>query len=470
MALIHPDKNSLSLKDRVTENNDSIEIMKRTELDQDRYTNKLVNLETVQPIRKKKDLKKAKERISQLLSQSTAHGIPNMLRANSFFFKSVWLIFFIISAFACLFYTAKSIQDYFEYSTVTSIKVINEKYSQFPTISICAYPGFKLSMNENIIAVSFEQVEFLNLSQVFEEFNHSFYGKCYRFNSGKNIYNEKIDLLNSTLSGFPSRLRIAFFLEVLNEENFRELLINIHNHSSPPYEIDNKGYWIRTGSFNFYQVERVFTEQLSEPYNDCLKDINLFNQNKTIINYIQKSNRTYSQMDCYHICSKFFALEESNCDCNSTLMDFEGNCIRHFHEQNKVTICVAEYLSNFRKKLHHEKCAEYCPLECDSISYSISSYLETVPANGNVTAKRKNEYGLERFDTYEQVNKNFAHLAVYYNQFKYKLVTQDPKTETFNFIAYIGGTLGLFLGISFLSFIEIFEILLEFVFIIFRNN
>ena len=88
MALIHPDKNSLelSLKDRVTENNDSIEIMKRTELDQDRYTNKLVNLETVQPIRKKKDLKKAKERISQLLSQSTAHGIPNMLRANSFFF------------------------------------------------------------------------------------------------------------------------------------------------------------------------------------------------------------------------------------------------------------------------------------------------------------------------------------------------------------------------------------------------
>ncbi len=293
---------------------------------------------------KNKYLKKIRERIFELLIQSTAHGIPNMLRTNSCLLRSLWLIFFIISTCICLYFTVKSFQDYFEYSTVTSIKVIDEKFPQFPAISICAYPEFKLSMNENIIAASFEQVEFLNLSQVFEEFNHSFYGKCYRFNSGKNIYNEKLDLLNSTLSGFQSRLRIAFFLEVSNGENYRELIVNIHNQSIPPFDIENKGYWIRTGSWNFYQVERIFTEQLSEPYNDCLKDINLFKKNKTIINHMHRSNRAYSQMDCYYTCSRLFALEESNCYCNSTLMDFEVNCEkRHYQqEKDKISFCVIE--------------------------------------------------------------------------------------------------------------------------------
>ncbi len=59
MASIHPNKSSL--KDRVIEHNDSIEIVKRIEMD-DLNTNKLDNLESIQSINKKKDLKRAKER------------------------------------------------------------------------------------------------------------------------------------------------------------------------------------------------------------------------------------------------------------------------------------------------------------------------------------------------------------------------------------------------------------------------
>jgi hypothetical protein len=39
----------------------------------------------------------------------------------------------------------------------------------------------------------------------------------------------------------------------------------------------------------------------------------------------------------------------------------------------------------------------------------------------------------------------------------------------FNFISNIGGILGVFLGISFLSFIEIFEIIFEIIFIFFKK-
>jgi hypothetical protein len=41
------------------------------------------------------------------------------------------------------------------------------------------------------------------------------------------------------------------------------------------------------------------------------------------------------------------------------------------------------------------------------------------------------------------------------------LISEKAKTEPYNFISNIGGTLGLFLGISFLSFIEILEIIYE---------
>lgn len=41
------------------------------------------------------------------------------------------------------------------------------------------------------------------------------------------------------------------------------------------------------------------------------------------------------------------------------------------------------------------------------------------------------------------------------------MVTEQLKMELFDFVSNIGGTMSVFLGVSFLSFIEIFENLLE---------
>ena len=42
--------------------------------------------------------------------------------------------------------------------------------------------------------------------------------------------------------------------------------------------------------------------------------------------------------------------------------------------------------------------------------------------------------------------------------------------ELIDLVAYIGGTLGLFLGVSFLSFAEIFEIFFEMIFLAIEHN
>ena len=216
---------------------------------------------------------------------------------------------------ACGFYTIDSISDYFHYHTVTTIRVISENQPQFPTVSFCAYPAFNNSLDEVILKASFENVDIhkINYSSWFAEYNDTVFVKCFRFNSG-----ERGEFLYSTSR---TGLIIHLNLNVPSDHDFADFVISIHNHSSSPYDINNDGYYIKPGSNNYYELERVFTERLGEPYNDCLKDTSQFKRKKSLINFIMASKRVYSQTDCFFHCSHLLALEESHCSCYSSLKE-----------------------------------------------------------------------------------------------------------------------------------------------------
>jgi len=72
------------------------------------------------------------------------------------------------------------------------------------------------------------------------------------------------------------------------------------------------------------------------------------------------------------------------------------------------------------------------------------------------------------FNTFDDIYKTYYPLRVYYEDLKYTLIKQQPKIELFGLISNVGGTLGLFLGISFISLLELFEMLAELVFIKFQ--
>ena len=103
------------------------------------------------------------------------------------------------------------------------------------------------------------------------------------------------------------------------------------------------------------------------------------------------------------------------------------------------------------------------------MNYVINSYTEQIALNGNISLNTKSKIDSDDFSTYEELKKNYFALRIYYNELKYTLISQEPKTEMFNFISNIGGILGLFLSISFLSFIEIFEFIFEIMFISFKK-
>ncbi len=402
---------------------------------------------------------KKKQRIIELLSLSTAHGIPNIIKTDNLLFKIIWLIVLVISTGTGSYYVIDSIFDYLKFQTVTNIKVIEEKQSQFPTLTFCGEPSFNnLTIDQIIMSSIFESVYENNLSKIFTEFNDTIYGKCFRYNSGKNIYGNKIDIINTTVYGKPNNLRIGFNLDGTVE--FREILIQIHNHTSPPYDLENGGYWLKTGSVNYFEIERVFNEKLPEPYNDCLEDVDSFKLNKTIIDYIKELEKSYSQIECYRLCSHLFSMQESNCSCSRNLKNFEADCLVYPNDplfNSEIKKCVANYLKTFRVKEQFEKCRQFCPKECDSMNYIINNYYKSYPNKGTI----RNSGELSYYKTYETLHDHYIRLFVYFTDLKYTLISESPKTETFSFISSIGGILGLFLGISFLSLIEIFEIAYE---------
>jgi hypothetical protein len=359
-----------------------------------------------------------------------------------------------------------NILDFLKYNTVTSVNFIYERQSPFPAITICSLPFSNATANELFEIARFDRVDVkTNFSSIFKEIDDPYYGKCFRYNSGKNNFGENIGIKSSTRGGKTNGLRFKISLKIPAGYDFSELLLSIHNQSSPPSELYNTGFWMRPGSWNYFEVERVLNERLSYPYSDCLNDPEEFSLNKTLINYFINTNRIY----CYYICSQLYALQESLCGCTSNLTNFDNDC-QYRVANSTVKSCISEYLSIFRKYLQYDKCFEYCPLECNSMSYSISSYSEYFPATGVIGNKTKKENGLQKYKTYEELNKNLIIIYVYYKELKYTLISQQPETEIFDLISKIGGILGLFMGISFMSLIEILEILFEIMSIIFLER
>ena len=84
------------------------------------------------------------------------------------------------------------------------------------------------------------------------------------------------------------------------------------------------------------------------------------------------------------------------------------------------------------------ECVTYCPLECDSVLF--------------------------KFETTSILDQNTTRFRIFYRSLKYTSITEKEKYTLPDFIANVGGVLGLFIGASFVSLFEIIEIIMYLLF------
>ena len=115
-----------------------------------------------------------------------------------------------------------------------------------------------------------------------------------------------------------------------------------------------------------------------------------------------KRNRKYSQVGCIYLCQNFIFNEQYKCGCNYfNLDDFYSTC--------------------------------------------------------NSTSIIKNDCQIKEFS--RLFLRNFYSINVYYSKLKYTYISQSPKLELFGLISNLGGLFSLFLGFSFVSLMDLFEII-----------
>lgn len=112
-------------------------------------------------------------------------------------------------------------------------------------------------------------------------------------------------------------------------------------------------------------------------------------------------------------------------------------------------------------------CRDKCPLECESITYDLSTSSSEYPSpiygdilKDNPIIQAKFSGNLSQI-TYESLKRNMVQISVFYGDLGYDQYEEQAKMDITDLVSNIGGTLGLFLGMSFLSFVEFIDILLQ---------
>jgi hypothetical protein len=82
--------------------------------------------------------KKTNQKLKDKILKTSLNFVIKPIKSDRLVGKIFWLTFLTLSTLGCVYFTVLDILNYLNYDTTTSIYQINEKESQFPTISFCS--------------------------------------------------------------------------------------------------------------------------------------------------------------------------------------------------------------------------------------------------------------------------------------------------------------------------------------------
>ncbi len=401
------------------------------------------------------------EKLKNILESSSLPGISNLFRTRKFLIKLIWIASFFTLIGFCVYFAKDSSSNYFEHEIITNINLISEKHAQFPAVSVCITnsPDKHPKLNDILEICLFDTNE-CDSENDFEEYIIQPNETCYRFNTGKKNQIKNMSVADPT-SGLQLLLNIEklYFDSIYAEVTPFKAAVFIQNQSNifrrdQTYLIES-GFQIPAG-FNYFSIEREFVEKLAMPYNDCIKqneiNINEFKLTDPLYQYFIQNNKSYLQKDCLDLCIEQVIIKK--CNCHSQLLGSLQDCDQ--------TDCVDNLIFNYTsQKLHiPNNCLEKCKPECDLNRFKIAQNHISI-----ISDEYKAIYNITANDMDKSV-----YINVYYSDLKYTIMKQIPKMSLIDLISNLGGLLGLFVGISFLTFIEIIQICLEMIFHIISNK
>ena len=444
-----------------------------------------------------------KEVLREQMLVSTSHGLPNAIRNPHLPMKTMWSISFILSTALCSYLIIQSILQYLEFDVITNVRIVGETEAEFPRITICNINRYQTEYaldiyekNKNLTPFELDKMfillsnedkkrlsysinetlikcQFSLISCDWKDFDwiyNIYIGPCFVFNSGRNYLGETVPIKKLKQAGRFAGLQLEMFVDLPKPlkkigPGFTGAILVLGNNSFRNVYEDEQEILVSPGALTYIAVQRTIVNQMEKPYSECS-----MSSDSILYQRILDLNASYTRADCISLCRQLG-------------IERECKCYDYFHpsiRSNKICNSTWEIDCSKKQQEIFEKneliltCNEMCPFECKKVIFS------TIHSQIN---EFSNEKAQEYFEhkllnsKYEQFNSSLAdvkqsiiNLNVFYDRMSFTDITEKPSFSFVDLVSNVGGTFGLFIGISLLSILEMVEIIYEMLLICFKNK
>ncbi|XP_062994829.1 acid-sensing ion channel 2 isoform X1 [Elgaria multicarinata webbii] len=275
-----------------------------------------------------------------------------------------------------------------------------------------------------------------NFSAVFTK-----YGKCYMFNSGEDGHPLLTTFKGGTGNGLEIMLDIQQdeYLPIwgeTDETTFEAgVKVQIHSQSEPPF-IQEFGFGVAPGFQTFVATQEQRLTYLPPPWGECRSSdfgLDFF--------------PIYSITACRIDCETRYVVE--NCNC------------RMVHMPGDAPFCTPEQYKECAEPalvVLGEKDSNYCVCQtpCNLTRYNKELSMVKIPS------KTSAKYLEKKFNKSEKyISENILVLDIFFEALNYETIEQKKAYEVAALLGDIGGQMGLFIGASILTILEIFDYIYE---------
>ncbi|CDQ57832.1 unnamed protein product [Oncorhynchus mykiss] len=265
------------------------------------------------------------------------------------------------------------------------------------------------------------------------------YGKCYTFNGNKSTSRK------TKQGGMGNGLEIMLdiqqdeYLPIWKETNETSLeagiRVQIHSQDEPPY-IHQLGFGVSPGFQTFVSCQEQRLTYLPQPWGNC----------RSTSDQMIPGYDTYSISACRLRCETREVLRECNC--------------RMVHMPGTADICTPSNIKCVDKALAllQKSTGDSCPCEtpCNLTRYGKELSMVKIPSKGSA------RYLSRKYDKSEEyIRDNFLVLDIFFEALNYETIEQKKAYDVAGLLGDIGGQMGLFIGASILSILEILDYVYE---------
>ncbi|XP_065195241.1 amiloride-sensitive sodium channel subunit beta-like isoform X2 [Sycon ciliatum] len=287
----------------------------------------------------------------------------------------------------------------------------------------------------------------------FTQFQNGRYGNCYTFNGdeARVLRTERVGPTYGLLMELDIEQSLNYIGQLTQSAGIRMVIHRQGEQAFPEYD----GFDLAPGFKTYVGIRQVVIERQGRPYGNC--------QEGNPQEELASSNATtYTKWGCLRECLAEHMLRECKC-VDATYIDKDAR-LCHAYNHPEQANCLAEVDRQFKTDLICQDCED----PCRSVIFRKSISSERWPSKQYEPALfarlAEENRTIDDDVVTAKIRDNYIQAVVYFEEFNFQTVTQRPALEIVDLLSYIGGTIGLFVGVSALSILEFLDIIVNLVY------